>query len=55
VHTGAIARVGAAFAPGDLQRSLLVVAGLLWAAAFALFAVLYAPILVRPRVDGEEG
>jgi uncharacterized protein involved in response to NO len=30
-------------------------AGLLWIAAFGLFAVLYLPILLRPRVDGKPG
>jgi uncharacterized protein involved in response to NO len=55
VHAGALARVGAAFAPGPVQASLLLVGGLLWAAAFGLFAVLYAPILTGPRVDGGDG
>lgn len=55
VHAGAIARVGAALAPEETQRAWLVVGGLLWAAAFALFAALYARILLRPRVDGKEG
>jgi uncharacterized protein involved in response to NO len=30
-------------------------AGLLWAAAFGVFTVLYAPILTAPRVDGRAG
>jgi uncharacterized protein involved in response to NO len=55
VHAGAATRVLAALAPGASQPTLLLVGGLLWAAAFGLFAVLYAPILVRPRIDGEEG
>jgi uncharacterized protein involved in response to NO len=55
VHAGAVARVGAAFAPGPGQGPLLLVGGLLWAAAFGLFAVLYGSILTRPRVDGEDG
>jgi uncharacterized protein involved in response to NO len=33
----------------------MAVAGLLWMAAFGLFAVFYAPILLRPRVDGKPG
>jgi uncharacterized protein involved in response to NO len=33
----------------------IVVSGLLWAAAFAIFAVTYWPILSRPRVDGRPG
>jgi uncharacterized protein involved in response to NO len=55
VHAGALARVGAALEPGPLQQPLLLIGGLLWAAAFGLFAILYAPILVRPRIDGKEG
>ena len=55
VHAGAIARVAAAFAPVDTQSALLAVGGGLWAAAFAVFAALYAPILSSPRVDGKEG
>ena len=33
----------------------IAVAGLLWMAAFGLFAALYMPILLRPRVDGKPG
>jgi len=54
VHAGAAARVGAALAP-PLHPLLLPAAGLLWAAAFAWFAVRYAPILLGPRVDGRDG
>ncbi|HEY7674948.1 MAG TPA: NnrS family protein [Burkholderiales bacterium] len=33
----------------------LLVSGALWTAAFAVYAVVYAPILVRPRADGKPG
>ncbi len=33
----------------------LTVAGLAWMAAFALFAAIYAPMLLRPRIDGKTG
>lgn len=33
----------------------VVVAGALWSAAFALYLIVYAPILTRPRVDGKPG
>ena len=33
----------------------MVIAGLAWMAAFGLFSVIYAPILLRPRVDGKPG
>jgi uncharacterized protein involved in response to NO len=55
VHAGALARVCAGLAPASAQAALLVAGGLIWAAAFGLFAVLYAPILVRPRIDGKPG
>ena len=55
VHAGAVARVFSALASGPVQSTLLVIAGLLWAAAFGLFAILYASILTRPRVDGKDG
>jgi uncharacterized protein involved in response to NO len=55
VHAGALARVGAALAPGAPQRALLLIGGLAWAAAFGLFAIIYASILTRARVDGLEG
>ena len=29
--------------------------GVLWAAAFGLYAVHYWPVLTRPRVDGKPG
>lgn len=55
VHAGAAARVLAALAPGPVQSPLLLTGGLLWAAAFGLFAIVYRSILTRPRVDGKEG
>jgi len=55
VHAGAGARVAAVLAPDPLAAPLLLAGGLLWAAAFGLFAVLYGAILVRPRVDGKDG
>lgn len=55
VHAGALLRVAALFAPTALEIPLVVAGGLLWAAAFALFALLYAPILARPRPDGGDG
>jgi uncharacterized protein involved in response to NO len=33
----------------------LIVAGSLWALAFGIYLVVYAPILVSPRVDGKPG
>jgi uncharacterized protein involved in response to NO len=55
VHAGAAARVLSTLAPPAAQMPLLELGGLLWAAAFGLFALLYAGILWRPRADGLEG
>jgi uncharacterized protein involved in response to NO len=52
VHVGALLRVAAPASPPALQTPLLLIGGLLWAAAFWLFALLYYPILTRPRPDG---
>ncbi|HXG50206.1 MAG TPA: NnrS family protein [candidate division Zixibacteria bacterium] len=40
--------------PGWLS-ALVALSAALWAAAFLLFLVIYAPILTRPRVDGRAG
>lgn len=50
VTLAALARVAATFFP--TKSVLLLVAGLAWAAAFAMFTAVYWPILARPRVDG---
>jgi len=34
---------------------LVILGGILWVAAFAIFTVLYAPILMQPRLDGRSG
>ncbi|HEX5064707.1 MAG TPA: NnrS family protein [Myxococcota bacterium] len=54
VHLGAGLRVAAAALPAA-PRGLLVCAGVSWSLAFALYAALYARILVAPRVDGRPG
>ena len=48
----ATARVATPVLPGSLQLAALAAAGLLWALAFLLFLMDYAPILLRPRADG---
>ncbi len=52
VSAAAILRVSAALS-GVIW--VLYAAALAWVAAFALFAVRYAPILSRPRADGQPG
>jgi uncharacterized protein involved in response to NO len=54
VTVAALLRVFAPLAaPGALAP--LIVAGLLWSVAFALYFATYAPILIRPRADGRPG
>ena len=53
-----LAALARAFGPvllPDSALATLAVAGALWVAAFALFLVAFAPILVRPRADGKPG
>jgi uncharacterized protein involved in response to NO len=51
VTVGAIGRVGAAWFP-ELGVRGLILAGVFWAAAYAVFFATYARILLSPRVDG---
>lgn len=46
--------LGPAVRPHDYFHVLLA-AGLCWTFAFAIFLVVYAPILLRPRADGRRG
>lgn len=52
LHLGVVARVGLV---GQWPGPALVLAGLCWAAAFALFLRCYAPMLWSARVDGHPG
>jgi uncharacterized protein involved in response to NO len=55
VLLAAIVRVlGPLVAPG-VYVATVVVSGVLWSAAFALYFVRYWPILTRPRLDGKPG
>ena len=47
-----ITRVLASLITGG-SHTLMIVAGSLWILAFAIFVVIYMPILFRPRVDGK--
>jgi uncharacterized protein involved in response to NO len=55
VNAGALLRVAAPFLAPALQLPVLAAGGAAWAAAFAVFALVYAPILTSPRVDGAPG
>jgi uncharacterized protein involved in response to NO len=52
---GALLRVGAAFVPPSLYIPLVVLAGLLWTGAFAVYLTEYARALCSPRSDGRSG
>jgi uncharacterized protein involved in response to NO len=54
VSLAALLRIAAAFSP-ELYLPLLEAAGTFWALAFFLFLSIYAPILIRPRIDGRPG
>jgi len=51
----ALVRVAAPVVGMERYRAMVYVAGGLWTAAFALFLMVYVPILVAPRVDGRPG
>jgi uncharacterized protein involved in response to NO len=55
IQLGVLARLAAALGPVGARTASLVGAAACWSAAFALYLVVYAPYLSRPRVDGKEG
>ena len=55
VNLAALIRVALPLIFPTLYLQGLVASGLLWMAAFGLFAALYTPMLLRPRVDGKPG
>ena len=55
VQAAAVVRVfGGLWMPSQYVPTVIV-SGACWAAAFALYAVLYWPVLSRPRLDGKPG
>jgi len=55
VQLAAAARVLLPVVIPDAYVAFVVLSGLLWSIAFAIFTVVYIPILVRPRLDGLPG
>ncbi|HKU85461.1 MAG TPA: NnrS family protein, partial [Casimicrobiaceae bacterium] len=55
VQLAALLRVGGGIALPDHYLASVVLSGLCWSAAFALYAIHYWPILTRPRLDGKPG
>ncbi|MDA8128793.1 MAG: NnrS family protein [Betaproteobacteria bacterium] len=55
INLAALIRVALPLAFPAAYASVLDAAGLVWIAAFGLFAWRYGPMLLRPRVDGKPG
>lgn len=55
VQAAAIVRVLGGIGMPGLYLSTVQLSGLLWAAAFGVYAVRYWPVLTSPRIDGKPG
>ncbi|MHB1216054.1 MAG: NnrS family protein [Thiobacillus sp.] len=55
INLAALIRVALPLLFPGVYAQIMTVAGLAWVAAFGLFVMLYAPMLLRPRVDGKPG
>lgn len=55
IQAAAIIRVFGGIASPTLYLPSVELSGVLWAAAFALYALRYWPVLTRPRLDGKPG
>lgn len=55
VHLAAAVRVFLPMLDAELELAAIIVSGILWSTAFALFTLTYWPILTRPRIDGKPG
>lgn len=55
IQLAALVRVFTGLAAPDLYLPSIQLSGLLWAAAFGIFAIRYWPVLTRPRLDGKPG
>lgn len=55
INLAALIRVALPLIFPAIYMQGIVASGLLWMTAFGLFAAIYTPILLRPRVDGKPG
>lgn len=55
IQAAALVRVSGGLASPALYLPAIQISGMLWAAAFGLYAVRYWPVLSRPRLDGKPG
>ncbi|MEH6470711.1 MAG: NnrS family protein [Halopseudomonas sp.] len=52
---GVVVRIAATLTSGSLSQALLMLSVFCWVLAFAAFLKDYAPMLIRPRIDGRPG
>jgi uncharacterized protein involved in response to NO len=55
INLAALIRVALPLLFPGVYMQIMAAAGVAWMAAFGLFVVVYAPMLLRPRVDGKPG
>jgi len=55
VHLAALARVVLPLIAPHAYTMALIASSVLWSAAFAIYCVVYWPVLTRPRADGKPG
>jgi uncharacterized protein involved in response to NO len=55
IELAALVRVFGGMALLESYRATVVLSGLCWTGAFALYAIRYWPVLTRPRLDGKPG
>lgn len=55
LQIGVVSRLVAALSAGEVRNLALLATGLAWTLSFVLYVAVYAPYLVRARVDGKEG
>ena len=55
IQAAATIRVFAGMISPAFYLPSVEISGVLWASAFALYAVRYWPVLTRPRLDGKPG
>jgi uncharacterized protein involved in response to NO len=55
IQAAAVTRVLMPLVIPAAYAALVSTSALLWSAGFALYAVIYWPILSRPRLDGKPG
>lgn len=55
VQLAALTRVFGGLVIPEAYRATVVISGVCWSSAFALYALHYWPMLTRPRIDGKPG